>query len=359
MNDVYDWLTKNAGPVINYRTHKELKEEDASDFEGSLVSSKMVLKQLELLKLTKSPNSLHNSKPEAFENCMGRLYEFGMRKGIESFNVHIQPYLDWFEDLSLSKGNPAPFSWFYLSLIAGYLTMTGYSTHKEVDYVIRKRLDDVTAFTKINLNEIYIDPEKVGAIPKNFQGRPILNPELVYEHSILPNIHDFHCFLNSPGLMNEKTSREKVENVVSFILSSEYQNLEPGYGVLYEPKNRKFYSAGWSLHLFNYFHKHPHHDKMLKSICFDRSNLLRLSLFSRSEKGRNHPWFKNNIHQLDSFKNENGLYKFSRDMIPQKNSGYWVSGKSLGLEEDRSTTKAIQIESTFRYYEITKQKNYV
>ncbi len=156
--------------------------------------------------------------------------------------------------------------------------------------------------------------------------------------------------------MKEKNTREKIENLVDFILSPEYQSLEPGYGVLYQPKTRRFYAAGWSIHLFNYTFNSSNFEKMQKSICYDKSNLLRLSLLSRSKKGRNHQWFKNNIMLLESYKKEKGTYQFPREMIPQNNSGYWVSGRSLGLEENRSTIKALQIESTFRYYEITKVK---
>ncbi|MBN1682704.1 hypothetical protein JW865_04035 [Candidatus Bathyarchaeota archaeon] len=354
--DIYEWLMQNAGPIIKYRTKKELLEEDPSSFEYSLLVSNLVVKSLKQFNPIVSPNSLHSSKPEAFENCMGRLYEFGLRKGLEPFDNYIQPYLNWLNELALSQGNQSPFSWFYLSLIAGYLSMIGFFDEKEVDFILKKRLDDVTSFTKINLKEIYIEPKKISKIPKNFQGRPILNPEIINEHSILPNIHDFNGFLHSSSLMKEKRSREKIEKAVNFILSNDYQKLEPGYGVLYQPKNKKFYSAGWSLHLFNYYTNKDFEEKVLKSICFDKSNLLRLSLFSRSKRCREHFWFKNSIDQLEKHLVENGKYQFPREMLKQKKSGYWVSGKSLSLEENRTTLKAIQIESTFRYHEIIKEK---
>lgn len=356
-NDVYDWLIKNAGPIIKYRTQKELKEEDASKFEDDLLSSRLVTQQLKFLKFSVSPTSLHHSKPEAFENCMGRLFEFGLKKGIAALDDRIQPYLDWLDEIELSKGNPVPFSWFYLSLIAGYLAMTGYSNHKEVNYIIRKRLENAVSFTEIkNFNEIYINPEKIGKIPKNFRERPILNPEIIKEHAILPNIHDFHCFLHTPSLLNEMDTKVKIETLVDFILSPEYQKLEPGYGILYQPDTRRFYSAGWSIHLFGYPFENDFNEKMQKSICFDKSNLLRLSLLNRLGKCRNHPWFKNNIKKLKSYEINDGIFQFPREMIPQNNSGYWVSGRALGLEEKRSTKKALQIESTFRFYEITKCK---
>jgi len=105
--------------------------------------------------------------------------------------------------------------------------------------------------------------------------------------------------------MNNKGTQTKAETIIEFILSKEYQALYPDYGVLYEPETKKFYSMGWSLHLSDYFKEHPYSKGMKKSICVDHSNLLRLSLLSRSKTARNSVWFKRNLKKLDQYCSEN------------------------------------------------------
>ena len=91
---------------------------------------------------------------------------------------------------------------------------------------------------------------------------------------------------------------------------------------------------------------------MRRSICLDRGNLLRLGLFARSETARGHPWFKRTLGGLEGYRGNDGLYSFPREMMPEKGSGYWVSGRRMGLEENRRPRRAMALESTFRFHEI-------
>lgn len=80
--------------------------------------------------------------------------------------------------------------------------------------------------------------------------------------------------------------------------------------------------------------------------------LLMLNLMSRSRTAREHPWFKRSFSFLENFKVENDLIMFSRGFLPEKRSGYWVTGARMGLEPNRRAQKALKCESTFRYLEI-------
>ena len=357
-----DWLMENAGPVIKYRTSLELQGVDDSKLEAALLKCGLVKMWLSNVQPSFGATELHSSKPTAFENAMGRLYELGLRKGHKPLDDRVKPFLDKLEELALSKGKDPDQSWFHLSLMAGYLAMTGYSSHHEVEYIIKKRLDTVHEFTlNGDLSNAYIDPETVGTIPSNFRNRPILNPNLWgtrdrYEKgSLLPSIHDIHGFLHSEPVFTDKETQMKVEKVVEFILSPEYQSLEPGYGVIYEPETRKFFGAGWSIHLKDYFDTHPRAERMKKNIGVDSANLLRLSLFSRSQTGRGHRWFREQIAKLEEYRT-NGLYQIPRSLLEDRKTGYWVAGRSLGLEENRRTSRAITAESTFRLLEIRNPK---
>jgi hypothetical protein len=360
LQDALDWLMDNSGPVIKYRTSRELLDEPDSRLEKELLECNLVNFWLTNLLPRFGPTELHSSKPNAFENSMGRLYEFGLRKGHEPFDNKTGPALKYLENLALSKGGKPNRSWFSYSILAGYLAMTGYSEHPEVHYIINKRLDSVYEFaTEWDLNNTYIDPKTVGNIPKNFRNRPIINPNLWgtrerYENgSLLPTIHDIHGFLHSEPIQKDKGTRHKVEEIMDFILSPEYQCLEPGYGVIYEPHSRGFFSAGWSLHLWKYFDVHPREDQLKKNIGVDKANLLRLSLFRRSLTAKKHRWFGKKLGEFESYKTD-GLYMFPRKLLVDRKTGYWVAGRSLGLEENRRTNQAITAESTFRMLEIKR-----
>jgi len=241
-----------------------------------------------------------------------------------------------------------------MAMVAAFLSMTGYSCEGPVDHVVKRRLDAIHGFVvEGGLSDVYIPQEAVGSVPRSFKGRPILNPELDGEGgSALPSIYDVYGILHSEPVMGSPCTREKAEEIIGFVLSPEYQRLYPGYGVFYEPDPRRFYAAGWSLHLFGYFDEHPHEEALRRSICLDRGNLLRLGLLARSEAARCHPWFSRSMGGLRRYGDDDGVFSFPREMMPEKGSGYWVSGRRMGLEEKRRSRRAIALESTFRYHEI-------
>ena len=81
-----EWLLQNAGSIIRYRTITELvKESDENKIEplrNKLLSDGLVQFWLDHLVPNFDKNVMHSGKSEAFENAMGKLYEFGLRKGL-------------------------------------------------------------------------------------------------------------------------------------------------------------------------------------------------------------------------------------------------------------------------------------
>jgi hypothetical protein len=286
---------------------------------------------------------------------MGKLYEFGLRKGIEALDVKTKPYINW---LKRQVGHPTS-NYFYLALVAAFLSMTGYSEDEAIKECVHERLETVYNFAKrANFSEIYVPQDSFHGIPKAFKDKPLLNPSLETEKgSTLPSIHDINAFLHSIYLMEDTHLRSKVDKIVEFILRPEYQKLYPGYGVVV--LSGRFYSAGWSVHLPGYFPSvdgkaipyqfAPHPDNP-----YHPTLLLRLSLMSRSEVARAHPWFTRMLYTLERYRIQDGLYSFPRSLLLEK-EGYWINGHRLGLEADRRAKKAITCESTFRYCEITKK----
>lgn len=356
-----NWLMENAGPIIRYRTAVELLRE--SDFKKvgllrrDLLSNDLVKYWLGNLFPNFGATDLHHSKPEAYENAMGKLYEFGLRKGIRGLDERTEPFRSWLaERMRLSKEERARLFYptFYWKLTAAFLSMTEYFEDEAVNAVIFERLETIYPFAKKgDLSEVYIPQDSFPGFPKAFRRRPLINPELYSSGEMkLPSIHDMNAFLHSEPIMGNPQQRRKVETIIDFILSPEYQNLYPGYGVLRDMKTGRYYSCGWSLHLLGYFESDSWNEKLKRSISIDRTNLLRLNILSRSKTAREHPWVRRSLARLEEFRTEDGLFTFPRELLPEKKTGYWVSGKRMGLEANRRTKKAITSESTFRYLEI-------
>jgi hypothetical protein len=351
------WLLENAGPIIRYRTATELLGELNQDKVGSLRKDLLSCKLVQSWLGNLQPNfwALHGSKSVNFENAMGKLYEFGLRKGIEALDEKTKPFENW---LRQQVDHPTC-NYFYLALVASFLSMTGYSTEEAVNECILERLETVYPFAKkANFNEIYIPQDSYHGFPKAFRDKPLLNPALETDKgSMLPSIHDINAFLHSASLMDSAQLKTRVEKIMEFVLRPEYQKLYPGYGVVMI--SGKFYSAGWSVHLPGYFESDAGQTSPYKFTPHpDNPNhpslLLRLSMMSHSKAARAHSWFNRMLSMLESFRIEDGILTFPRSLLLEK-EGYWVNGYRLGLEVDRRIKKAIICESTFRYHEIIKR----
>ncbi|MDH5441774.1 MAG: hypothetical protein OEY31_14325 [Candidatus Bathyarchaeota archaeon] len=355
--DTLDWLLGNAGPIIRYRTRVELlKESDDNKVESlkkDLLSDSLVQSWLGCLRPNIRTHVMHGSKSEAFENAMGKLYEFGLRGGMRILDEKTEPFRRW---LAQQTDHPTILP-FFRTLVAAFLSMTGYSEEDAVNTWILKRLETLYLFAKKNdFEDIYIPQDTFPSFPKAFRRKPLLNPTLQTEDgSMLPSIHDINAFLHSEPVMEDPQLRSKVETIVDFILGPEYQKLYPGYGVVM--LSGRYYSAGWSVHLPGYFksdvrNDHPYQFPIGPDQSTHPSPLLRLSLMSRSRTAREHAWFKRSLSLLASFGTENGLVSFPRSFLPEKKVGYWVNGNRMALEAGRRGRKAITCESTFRYLEI-------
>jgi len=64
------------------------------------------------------------------------------------------------------------------------------------------------------------------SFPKTFKNVPLINPELYPKDEFrLPWIHDINAFLHSPFILEDSTLRSKVEKIIEFIFTPEYQKL--------------------------------------------------------------------------------------------------------------------------------------
>ena len=295
---------------------------------------------------------LHSSRPEAYENAMGKLYEFGLRKDTTILDKKTEPFRHW-----LAQQTDLPdegyFPVFHATLVASFLSMTGYSEEEAVHNWILKRLETTYPFAKnADLSEVYIPQDTFPGYPKPFRNTPLINPDLCPDRDFkLPWIHDINAFLHSTPIMHDPQLREKVETVIKLILKPEYQKLHPGYGTI-RAGPRRYHKMGWDIRLPGY------QQTNIRNGDFSRL-LLRLSMMSRSKAAREHPWFKHSLTILEKYRTEDGLTSFPRKLLPKKKIGYWILGRRMALETKRNSQKAIKCESTFRVLETrTRTKRY-
>jgi hypothetical protein len=342
-----NWLMNNAGPVIRYRTAIEFLHDlrRKLSLEREAMSSGFVRFWLGKLDATIDRKTLHGAKTESYENVMGKLFEFGLRRGNSTLDRKTKPYRLWLKrQVRLSNEGYLPV--FHRTLAASFLVLTGYACDEAVREWVLRRLDTAYAFAeKGSLEGAYVPQDSYPGFPKAFRETPLLNPELYPDDELkLPWIHDMNAFLYSPFISEDASLRKKVEVIVKFILSPEYQSLHKGYGVV-RHRSGRYYMMGWSVHLPAYF------EPQVAPQEFGHLLLL-LRLLGRTETTRQHSWFERSMRILRRFRTPDGLISFPREFLPEKRSGCWVLGHRMGIEENRRSQRAIVCESTFRFLEI-------
>ena len=345
-----EWLLENGGPVVRYRTAAELVQDPTGiDFDHlakDLLESPQVRLWLERL----VPGRIHNSKNTDFENAMGKLLEFGVKAGMAPFDERTLHFRRWLATeaarhegmlLHLSK-----------TIVAAGLARAGYSD-APLENFLSRRLDNLYQTVRKGTYDIYADPGDYSDIPKARQGQLILKPEFYPQSEfMLPYIHDMYALANFPPDMQDAETRRKISAVVRYILRPEYQALPDGYGLLREG-TRRYYAIGWSVHLPGY--------KGSDFGDWDAGLLVqRTELMAHFPAARKHRWFRDCMAHLEGFRTSRGTYLFPRGYLKERREGYWVAGAHMGLEENRRSSRAFEMESTFRILKIkslAKQPN--
>ena len=357
------WLMENGGPVIRYRTATELMTPDKTpdikrlqddllksaqvktwlkNFEPPFLLNQKLMRQVEF---TRASTEIHSSKDTALENVLGKLTDFGLKKGMPELDSRVDLYLHWLKETSAEYQEHFFVIWMRHE-VADFLARAGYIDESEVLKLIRTRLDMVYDFARRGDYNIYVDPKNFKKMPASFAGRPLINPELTRGQIRLPLSYDFigwACLQNK----GSKEVRAQANTVVDYILDEKYQEFPWGYGIMFDEESRSFRAMGWSVHI-------PGFSKAVSGNLESMLRVFRLEQLAHFEAARRHPWIKSNLEHLEQFKTADGTYLFPRDYLPEKPAAYWVMGGKMALEDSPRNKKAIEIESTFRMAKIRK-----
>ena len=338
-----DWLLDNAGPAIRFRVMSELTGTGQSMERASkkLLQSNLVQTWLDRLTPELGFNQLHGAAPSTFESAMGKLTQLGCRQGMPSFDQRTHIFREWFR-AAVDEVPDSNFSWtpFLRALVSPFLARAGYWEEQSLSDYLAYRLDVLNPVAQSRRVEIYQDPASARGIPKAFLGRPLIDPDLTAGGEIrLPLIYDLHLLANIPSHRLSPESREKIEAIIGYILDPAYQALPEGYGII-RADRRKYYAMGWSMHLPGYDGISEHHPQAGRFV-------QRMVLMSHFAQARRSSWYQNGLQFLNGYQTDQGRYCFPRHFLPESRSGYWVMGMYMGLEENRRTKLALEIESTF------------
>lgn len=350
-HELVNWLFENGGPAIRYRTATELMTSsdsaDIGQLRDELLQSQLVKAWLERFTPGRGIKSLHGSKSTMLENVMGKLTDLGCRKGIAELDKQTSPFRQWLQENaerpSINVHDSAARVW-----IAAFMARAVYTDEPAVGKVLKNRLETIYEFTRQGNYDIYVNPADYPRMPRNFQKRPLVNPVLTkLGNNCLPSIYDIIGLAAYLSECSNEGDWAKADTIINYILNDKYQNLAPGYGVL-RTEDGRYYAIGWSVHLPGYFGT-PSDDTIPHQVTPETKGAFvqRLVLMGQFPAARNHPWFTSGLNHLQDFQTEQGTYLFPRPYLQEKTNGYWVSGACMGLEEDRKTRLAIELESTF------------
>ncbi|MHA2423757.1 MAG: hypothetical protein ACXAEF_03160 [Candidatus Thorarchaeota archaeon] len=341
--DLAWWLVENAGPTIRYRTLREILEvrdlKLISDVLERLFDSTLVQKWLERLVPRMGFHAFHSSDPYAFENAVGKLVQLGLHAGLQQFDTKTIQFRTWLAESIVKDESEdvGPWNGFSELLLASFLAYAGYGNTTPVKSITLERLKIASEFARdFDPDEIYVKDSK-----KEWLVKPQFYSDIPWG---LPLVHDIRGFANSSWILEDKIYRERVENVVSVILTQEYQKLKQGYGYL--KHGSTYYSIGWSVHVPNFLSS-PAENEMSKL-------LLSLEIMAPFDTARESKWFSSSLKLLEDTQTEEGHYRFPSKWLPEKPSGYWDGGHYMALEDDRRKRASIDYESTFRMLQIRK-----
>ncbi|MDF1539302.1 MAG: hypothetical protein P1Q69_10420 [Candidatus Thorarchaeota archaeon] len=352
-DDLVHWLLRNAGPIIKYRTLRDIvNEQDIGTIAYALeelLKAPPIPEWLERLQPDFEFNALQSGRITAYENVMGKLVQLGLRAGLQPFDNRTLPFRAWLSDYPEDSAEIA-FSVFLQTIVASFLSFAGYGTTQPVSNYLKSRLEVLYSFAhNPDFHSVYVDKSRYKGIPKSYDAHRLVNPELCLEQRFaLPWIHDIRGIAYCNDIMENVKHREQAEVVARMILTEEYQALPWNYGIV--KYGKKYYVVGWAIHLPGYSKK-PEGREFAEMLL----TLETMAIFKSIRKSK---WFTDSLQYLEEFQSDSGTYVFPRAWLPEKtNRGYWVGGEYMAFDDRKGRKDAIECESTFRVLTIKKRSD--
>ena len=340
--ELADWLLRNAGPSIRYRTYVDIFNERDVGLVGQalseLTASPLVHNWLRRLTPGFDLSLIHSGREHAYENVMGKLVQLGLRAGLQTFDNKTIPFRAWLSD-NLAASPSQAHDVFLKTIISSFLSYAGYGATRPVSDYLKARLRSLHSFAgEPDFGSIFVDKTEFKGIPKALERYGLVNPSLYQDQQLeLPWIHDIRGMAFCTDIMQDRSLKEQAETVVKMILTKKYQDLPWSYGIA--KYWDRYYVLGWAVHLPNY-RQRPTGRQFGELI-------LTLEMMAPFECARQSQWFMDSLEYIEEFRTKEGTYSFPRAYLPEKKEGYWIGGCRMGIEDNRRSNLAIICESTF------------
>jgi len=322
------WLLEVAAPVIRYRVLTEIEKSTDHALVRNTLAEVLALPQTQ-----KRLNALaamdytrtHGANATHLENILPMLGDFGLFYGMDAFDRANKPLAD-ISPIILEKGYDKHVAYPFL-LRAGF-------PHGELLAFALERIDTMYDFTRRGDYAIYDDAENYPGVPKAFRNRPMVKPAIASAEAVrLPLIYDM-VMLAAVYNRVPADARAKIDNIVGYVISNEYDAVKSGYGILCAAP-RKYYSMGWDcLKPFN------------SNRYYANQQFQRLLLYAQFPAAVKTKWFTHAVDYMAQFRTAAGRYIFPASFLPEYD-GNWVLGAHHALAENRRKKNWAEIESTF------------
>ena len=323
-----EWLIETASPVIRYRTMVEIMHTTDKTLLQNALAEVLALPQAQkrLSALASLDfNRTHGANGTYLENVLPMLGDFGLHYGIDAFNCvckNMSELSHIISDTGYDKIVAYPF-----------LLRAGFSMTELFDFAM-DRINTIYDFTRHSDYDIYDDVDNHKGVPKAFRDRKIIKPSIASGEVIrLPLIYDM-VMLAAVYKKMPAEMQVKIDNIVDYVISNDYDSVKTGYGILCAAP-RRYYAMGWDcLKPFN------------SNRYYANQNFQRLLLYAHFPTAIKTKWFSHAVDYMAQFRTKAGTYIFPKSFLGESD-GNWVLGSHNALAENRRKKNWIEIESTF------------
>jgi hypothetical protein len=366
--ELIQWLLKEGGSVIRYRTMFELAEARSPSSDESLVNTllqtektRWLLEQMDLFgPIThvdiRVLNALHGMKPTCLENIIPRLLERGLHAGVSAFDEKMEHFRQYVDNPLVHRALEKPEhatveegrALFIAIVLASYFLRGGYE-YDEIIQFVKHRMELLSHLAAERNYDIHLPKAELVGLPKPWAGQPVIRSEMVPTSGSrpLPLIHDIFAFAYLPAMFLKDQNRQQLEDIVAYVTDERYHAFPPGYGYIWPETNRRVcYACGWNLDLPDLDSDNPYQQRKI---------VQRMELLAHFPPARKSPWFQKGMQILEAYQTERGAYSFPSAYLVEMKAGYYVGGEYMGLEDNRRDSKILELESTFRMLLLKKR----